>query len=627
MLRKNETFRPCSCEVPPNGLYEAYRAFFDQVFVQEEFESNQLREFFIFDRHAFVKPKFIPGKGWQEVEVLQDPELESQFQIEEHFGKYEKELLSFLLVNNRSKLLKIVGDVGTGKSTFLQYMFNVFLPKQKFFENMVYIPLDLRKIFQLHEEYTHKQTIELLEQSFSQVFKDHLVVSSVENLSCPRKFPDILEFLKQLVKTYGPNKVIVTFDNVDMFEPGFQNHLWSIAQQMAACTGVTTIICMRHINSRYFQSIANDGASNYYLIEQRPPMISKVAQRRLLYFLNNYSGIKENRIVRIQTKDIVVTFSDLQEFAEKFMSLIGDSTINYVLESMTNYNVRVALLWILGFLRSWNLNVPQMVKKVTDAMGLKSEDKPSATFDTLINAIGLWNHSMYFPTCSSLENIFSAHLKESKADLLIKYRCLKYCDVHGDKTDKNSLIANLKKLGYSDSEIKEAVVQLLAHPRRLLRSNDGNTFKELHTLELNPAGKFYLDRLLFFLDYLQSIAVDCYLPEELVPRLDGSCAITHRILGTIGIIEFIGKRELDEMSAGKEKIGDGFLEEYQRIYGEELLAIRLLNYTKSDIRSIFKSSSSGLSGSQSSQRIRVAIDLIIRRLSQKLQHLLEKSQS
>ena len=224
-----------------------------------------------------------------------------------------------------------------------------------------------------------------------------------------------------------------------------------------------------------------------------------------------------------------------------------------------------------------------------------------------------------------MENIFSAHLKESKADLLIKYRCLKYCDVHGERVDKNGLLAHLEKFGYSKSEIKEATEQLLALPRRLLRSDDGDGFEQLQTIELNPAGKFYLDKLLFYLDYLELIAIDCYLPEELVPRLDQNSVITDRLLRTIRFIQFIGDIELEEIREGKEKIGDGFWEEYQRIYGYELLASRILRHARSSIRSIFISTPSYLPSDQSFHKVRNDIDLISMKLSQKLQDLLQKS--
>ncbi|MBI5215192.1 MAG: hypothetical protein HY960_05520 [Ignavibacteriae bacterium] len=617
MIKKNETLQPFSTEVAPNGFYLAYRRFFDQVFIQDEFEHDKLRNLYIYDRHTFSDPKYIPGKGWEKIVVLNDPELQSEFDMDNNFGTYEKELLSFILVNTKPKILKIVGEIGSGKSTFLQHMFLNFLPDQRFAgRGLWYLHFDLEKVFQQYENYGYEQVIQLLEQEFPRMTKNSSFISGHGFPNCPSKMQDIIDFLKDLVYQLQSNKVIICFDNVDVFRPSFQKTFWQIAEGLAKATGATFIISMREINSRYFETISNARYISYFMMEQRPPVLSKVIERRLLHFAYDDPLVKNVRRLRIKTDEITVAFSDFEEFIKNFIKIIFSNEIISALDNLTNYNVRVGLRWVLSFIQSWNLNVVQMVSKLTKSIWVGTTVEHFATFDTLLNAIGLWNHKTYFSRCSSIENIFSANLKNSANDLLIKYRCLKYCQVHGDGTTKEGLVTHLKKISYLDTEIREAVDQLLTHPRRLLFSNDGNEFDDIVTVGINQAGKYYLSKLLYYLDYFELISGDCFLPIRNTKISDDDTSYISRIIEAIKLIKYIGKIELSEIenATGNQKLS---LEEYRRIYGSELLAVSILQNIKSNIKIIFGSMRSHTLAQHQCIRTLRMVDSIISELSKK----------
>ncbi len=617
MLKKNETLHPVSAEVPPNGFYMAYRRFFDEAFIQDEFKHDKLRELYIYDRHTYTKPKFIPSKGWEKIEVLDDPELRSQFEIDERFGRYEKELLSLLLVNTKPKILKIVGEIGSGKSTFLQHMFFNFLPHQRFKdEGLYYLHFNLDKVFQQHECYDYERVVELLEQEFPSVTKDSSIISHDGLPDCPNKIQEITAYLKNIVSLLKPSRVIICFDNVDVFNPLFQKILWQITEGLATNTGATFVISMRDINSRYFETVSNSRFTSYFLMEQRPPILSKVVERRLLHFASKDLLVKEVRRLRIQANEITVSFSDFEEFVKNFIAIIFNDEISNALDNLTNYNIRVGLRWVLSFIQSWNLNVVQMVSKLTKAIVVRTSVEPFTTFDTLLNAIGLWNHRIYFPRSSSIENIFSANLKGSKADLLIKYRCLKYCQAYGNTKTKKDLILHLESLGYLEPEIREAVDQLLTHPRRLLFSNDGDRFEEIVTLGLNPAGKYYLIKLLYYLDYFELISADCFLPARSILKLEEENRSVSRISKAIKFIKYIGEVELDEIENSIQTHRMS-LEEYRRTYGSELLSVSILYAVKDNILAIFSSMRSYSLAHHQCYRILHTIDSIIEELSKK----------
>ncbi len=615
MVKKNRTIDPVSDEVTPNGFYLAYQRFFNEVFIQKEIEQDKLQELYIFDRHAFSEPKYVPKKGWEKIDVIEDPELHNQFEINEQLGIYEKQLLSFLLINAKPKQLKIVGEIGSGKSTFLRHLFFNYLPKQKFTQDgFLYLHFNLEKIFRLYGSYERSSVFNILVKEFPRVIKEASIMIPKKTNYIPMTLEEQVDYLREYVKVLGTRKVIVCFDNVDIFHSSFQEILWNYCEDLADQTGATIIISMRKINSRYFESISHARFSSYFLMEQRPPVLTKVVERRLKYFAKVDPLIKENRRLRIRMNDITVSYCDFEEFIDNLVKIIINDEISKALDNLSNYNVQVGLWWMLNFIQSWNLNVVQMVSKLTKEIVATKLNDPYVTFDTLLNAIGLWNHRTYFPRYSSLENIFSANLNNPLSDLLIKYRCLKYCACYGEGTKKNDLVHHLRIFKYTDSEIKETVEQLLAHPKRLLISFDGDGFDSIKTMIISASGKYYLNKLLFYLDYYEIISADCYMPEHEMKKTEGKVSYIYKIIQGIKLIRQIGEREAYEIKIAitEQKISK---EDYNGIYGSELLAVSILRAIKDDIRAIFNTIHHPMAVQQCNRMIHL-VDSYIKRFSE-----------
>lgn len=624
MIKKVDTLHPQSETVAPNGFFESYARFFNEVLVQDEFRTDPLRHLYVFDRHQYAEPRFYPARGWEEVSSISDPELESEFAIDENFGGMEKELLSFLLVRRLSKVLKIVGDIGVGKSTFLQYMLECYLPRQKFFEHGIYIPINMIKIFRDRTEYSYSEVIQLLEEWFPDLYRQHAVAGDNILPDCPSGWKQLLRFLHQLVSARGENRVILAFDNVDAFPPDFQMCLWDVTQQLAECSGATCIVAMRKVNSRYFESLDRMPGTAYYLMEQRPPVVSRVVQRRMLYFLYRDDEIRKRRRICVQARDYNIEFGDLEEFVKKFVDILLDKTAADFLENLTNFNVRVAMRWTLRLLQSWNLNVVRMVTSLINALGHQRYTDPLVTFDTLVNALGLNNHSVYFPSESCLENIFSAGLKDTSTDLLVKYRILKYCDAQDWPVRKKALLSHLAVFGYGTRECQPALDQLMAHPRRLIRSDDGESFDSLRTIELNPAGRYYLARLIHYMDYLQLVMYDCYLPDALVDALDRQSTLPSRIASVVGFVEFIGDTELSEICRGIKRLGVRFRQDYSGVYGDDLLAARILANLEREVKLIYRAVRSGDDAHNSSVEICSLVQAAMDRLHRRYQEVMDR---
>jgi hypothetical protein len=228
-------------------------------------------------------------------------------------------------------------------------------------------------------------------------------------------------------------------------------------------------------------------------------------------------------------------------------------------------------------LRSYNLNVVGMVSRFMKSINI-GDIRPVDDFDSFLIAIGLCNHQMFFPASSRLENLFSSGLSNDH-DLLIKYRCLKYCSGFEPAAHKDALVNHMSMFGYTEGEIGRTVNALIAAPRCLLESTIGNNYESLKTLRVTYAGAFYLNKLLYYITYLQIVSDDIILPDGIVIN-KGSWG--ERVDNMIRFLSVLGGREIDEasrfFSAGEYGIQQ--IREYSEVYSSIPLAVHILGSLK-----------------------------------------------
>jgi hypothetical protein len=589
MMRRNSEVSPESRTLSPNGFYQAYRHLFDEICVQQEFESDHLKELYIFDRATHVEEP-VHLKGWCKVELVKDPVIEREFDLLPEFSIYEREFLTFLLTDVKGKLLRLIGPVGSGKSTFIRYMFEHYLLKQRFFEKNMTVLIDLSKILRTQKEYTYDETVrvvlkEIKNRLAKMQVESHYLIARNEHL--------LVQFLQKQVNILGPKHVFIVFDNADVFSASFQGHLSEFALNLSTASGCTVILTTRMVNAPNFSDPAKGGAIPRYDMFQRPPLIHKVIERRLNYLIDVKQDFQQERTIRIELDQFTVTFSDVETFVKTFTEFILHDRVRDALESLANFNVRLAFLWTLVIIGSWNLNIPLMVNRIMKLVGFNKKLKPVDAFDTFLLALGMCNHQMYFPSHSLLENLFSAHLSNHENDHFIKYRCLKFCSRSDKSIGKTGLEGHLMNFGYSIPEITEAVNQLLSLPKRLLESDDGQTYNTLKTLRITYAGRYYIHRLVYAIRYVQIVADDIVLPDE-VSLHEGNQR--KRLSNLLEVLEFMGEKEIEETrrfvdSNGKHNIA---VQDYIDIYGKTPLTVNIIRRLQNFLTGRFSSAGNKL---------------------------------
>ncbi len=575
MIRRNADILPVSREVLPNGFYQLYGHLFDEIFLEKTFDFDVLKDLYIFDRYEPAREPFVP-REWQKVDPVTHSELEKEFLLDPNFGYQERQLLSFLLTKlTDGKLLGIVGDVGTGKSTFIQYMFKHYIPGQPFGRDTRIWVVDISHVLQTQEKYAYHETVAAVLPEVRNAF---IEADATIDDTGPWTGYQFVEYVRGEIRRLSDRrKVIIVFDNVDRFPASFQKNLAQLCDTLVEATSSTVVVALRPITIPHFVLPARAGGTPPQYLEQRPPLIEKVLQRRLEHFTKARGEFKSPHQIRIAGKSVHVSFATVERFVPNFIKLVVERRVQEALEHLSNRNVLVASMWTLDLMRAWNLNVPELIDHPgSQEVHLREH---SDNFDTFITALGYSNHDMYFRSTSRLENLFSAGLMDSRHDTLIKCRCLKYCNHHPGPVQKETLLCHLRKFGYEEYEVAKAVNALLEAPRRLLQSVDGSTLAEINTVGISTAGRWYLNKILFYMRYIQIVADDMLLPEEKSLN-DGSWP--KRMRNLLDVLELIGEREIEEvksfMSSGSDQ--NVLADEYIRVYGKGPLAVEMMNSFK-----------------------------------------------
>lgn len=621
MGRETDGKQPIDYRISPNSFYEEYRVQIDPPFVRQKFTREDLQKIYVFDRFRISEARFQPTYLNPEnaIEFKDKSILERYYEIPPEFGLLELEMIAFLHEDLESKWLRLIGRAGVGKSTFLDYMFNVYLPTQKGFVNFITLRVDVSAILRMHDKYTYDLTARRLVEALHRTAVSNNFAAPVDNYWDESK---LINILRKEVDSRGCHRVIVILDNIDVMPESFQRHSSVFSQSLAFATKCTVITSVRPVNSKNITNPSEGAAIARYDLPQRPPLLSKVIQKRLEYCLKYSKELYEPRKIRFTHGDYTITFKDFQRFFNALTTVLISDSVKEAIENLSNYNIRQALIWALHFIKSWNLDISSLVEPVFKTQISESHRSHVELLDQFIIALGLKNHKLYFNECSDLENVFSSHLSNVEHDLLIKIRCLFYCRAYQPSVRKVDLEKHLCRFGYLPANQKVAIMLLNQAHRQLLESSDcdpndwGNNqskdnvdgppkpvnsqisrhiltseseyninsiYESIQSLSITQAGLYYIEKLIYWMNYLQIIADDVWLPESF--QFAGGTAYD-RFESIYGFIEVIGQRELVETKVYvNNAIGqDEDIRELSYIYGEQPLACRMLKSLESTLR-------------------------------------------
>lgn len=390
--------------------------------------------------------------------------------------------------NKRPLAILILGTVGTGKTTFLQYTRRV--ASKKYFEPQLdapyphWIDIDFRDfskneapidfIYSRLFEYVsqddffkdYKRSIELaykneidalksgplfLLSKNESVFNEKVTEVIVEDYNKINPYVD-----KQIKYAATMAPIFLVIDNVDQFEDDeIQSGIFSDAIALASRLNINLIMAMRESTYVSHRGSPTFDAFDFDPLHIEPPEIPSVLSRRFFLTGKLLSG-KKGSFVALNGATFHV--EDLSTFIDIVKGSVLGTEIGERIDVLANHDVRLALRMTREFL----------ARGYTDPAKALQTHRPNKRYtlpkQEAFRSILLGNQSVYSEEYSVIGNPFDSRIGRSNGKLLRLFVLAALVKQGGTNSsahlDGPEIRDNIKKIGFSESDTLDVLNDL-----------------------------------------------------------------------------------------------------------------------------------------------------------------------
>ena len=495
------------------------------------------------DRSIIVENAYIPSaKREQHAEPMYKEirrfELPSQKNTTSLSTEHPDELvgkLSEKVVKNQDaySLMLIIGNVGSGKTTFTRYFKYIYLEKnhpalaQKcewVFINMNFAPLANTEIYSWlknniitsikanhcdldFDDYSvikriFRRSIADFDKGLGQLLRGNELEYNKELfriLNQAKTNPDeYLESLLFFIKENYAKIPIIVLDNCDKRNKEEQLLMFEVAQWLRTQYKCIVILPMRDSTYDVYKSEPPlDTVVRDLVFRIDPPDLLRVLQSRLDYITRN-SDLESNVYVLTNNMQVAIKRSELVDYFKYIMVAIRrDRWISTLFYGLTSKNIRNGIQIFEDFCKSGH-----MVTEDILAMRVLGDDARIPTY-RFVNVLLRKNRRFYKGDESNFVNLFSANYSDDFPDPFVRVDILNwlYCikDKEGPSRDKGyfpiiNMMKSLQMLGHNLSVIERELSYLIK--RGLVFCESFNTqFKSQDLIKISISGRLHMKML------------------------------------------------------------------------------------------------------------------------------------
>lgn len=425
------------------------------------------------------------------------------------------------------KPLILLGDVGAGKTTFIQHF--VHLDAQDILEDSLVFVLDCGEhdgsestlkrfvtdqyVSQLKSNYG----ISMTESAFvREVYADGIedfgrsVMGELRELDEKAYLLKELEFLEQEVRDddqhlkkvfehFSATKPIVVFlDNVDQRSFHYQDEAFMLAISLAATWPGTIFISLRPDTFYRSQSEGSLSAYQPRVFTVSPPRTDRVIEKRIGYA----RSLIKNHEVQAE-KVSPETLDSYLEVIEK--SLSANSDLADVLENLSGGNLRRALGFLIDFVGSPHVNTLKILTIV------KETGRYVIPTHEFIRAIMFGDRHYYDPASSPIANVFDVSAPDSREHFLLPIildfsRRMAERRGAAGTVSAEEIYALSSKLGFSPAQVSFALDRAIK--KDLLDLYDPGSGGLSTTYRITAVGAYTVSFLMSHFTYLDAMIID-----------------------------------------------------------------------------------------------------------------------
>ncbi len=487
-----------------------------------------------------------------------------------------EELVNVTAQSLSRRPILLIGDVGVGKSTFINYLIKV--EAKEIFENCITFKIDLGSqailASNLNEAIVEEIIKQLLDNYDIDIFENHFVrgiyhgdferfkrgvykpyfennhEKSIE-ISIEffiEKQRNKVEHLKNALfhLAKGRKKQIVIFiDNCDQREYDIQQKAFLISNEIAEHWQPVTIFLALRPES-FHNSLKKGSLTGYHpkAFTIAPPRIDLVIEKRLDFARKIAEGeIPLSQFNKSENK-VGIQLSNLSTLIHVLIfSLEKNKELHKFIEDISCGNVRKAVGMITNFLGSGHVDT----KKIIQIQG--NGDNYIIPLHEFFNAVIYGDNIHFDPNSSQVSNIFDIKFDDPKEHFLtpivLSILESQLQAVNNNGFFETSILSNhLQSLGFTIDQI-DIVLSDLIEKNLIETSARGRAFTKINLppmLRLTSTGSYHINNLCSYFPYIDAIIVDTPIFKEAKNEIKDIHGIINRLERVI-----VFKNYLDEI--------------------------------------------------------------------------------
>lgn len=600
--RLNDEYNPDFEKIENNSIFGNYKKnLHDALRSPGDWKSQNEtinKENFIYelskDEIEFYERLFVPSRS---ISLDNDPFIAKLFprnlQQKVQIGINEKNILEIIRLKE-NKLFILVSPIGWGKTVILKRIWLYLIGKSSYLKNHtipVYISLDQRDLYFNSSSRNEIRKIILnqfliprllnVSEKFTSLneedFWKYLLEANVCFIKEKRKYDDYLfryekkpeiliekiydlreklrdhEFYylystKFIVDEYK-KKVIVIFDNVDLFPIEVQEVILGIATELIEDYGINCIVSLRDDSYNELTSKSRNRINTFpketISIDKRN--VKEYLEKRLMAV---FEGIDKD--FSFVHRDKIITHPNSLSVIKELIEILFKDKSSDFLDFLSFHNLRylnelLELYLSTGYVEQENL-VEELINKL---QGNKNSYYQSPLY-VLLSSILTANHKTHFSSpCENsyilrrILNIFY-NSKGEAFPYLIRFHLLNFLHNNPQTTTKSivesfqNLYKNTKSENNNEEEIYEINssinhalerffdCQIITSPQKykLEEINEDNIIININSITLTDTGEYYFRTLTSYFEYLIFLKDDVVLPNDL--NILDSIKVTNR---------------------------------------------------------------------------------------------------
>lgn len=501
--------------------------------VEEDFLINCYSKSGALSQYATVSKEILDTRYKYLFEEDQNPLLIEKAVSKKGLSEDLREVISSSL--SRRPII-LVGDVGVGKSTFINNLVKV--EAKDVFQNSIAIKIDLGSRAVLKRDLRDAfldETERILDEEYGIDINQDEFVRGTYNLefekfkrgiykkifesNSPLAVEKEIEFFESKVKERVNHvksclehiskarrqQIVIFIDNCDQRNDSTQQEAFLIAQEIAETWPVLTFVTLRP--ETFHRSIRSGALSGYHpkAFTISPPRIDDVIIKRLNFAQKITRG--EIPVSKIQMTTNLGQLDSLIEVLK--MSFRNNPDLFAFIDNISSGNIRIAIDYVKQFLGSGHVDTHKILE-IYDNQG--SYFIPLHEF---IRAIIYGDNKYYDPSTSSIVNLFDVHYADPKEHFLLPILLnLLQKNAKGGKKEGfipvKKIYAHLQSIGYTAVEVDN--VLNFSFSKNLIESSQRGDIIETNEypsmVRITTLGSYHIAVIISKFTYLDAVCVD-----------------------------------------------------------------------------------------------------------------------